>query len=91
MTRRAVEGQRGGQHALQFGLVLGHEDGQPRDYAQEGKVEGSVMRRPVLAHQAGPVDREHDGQTLQADVLDHLIEGALQERSSRWPLSAACP
>ena len=37
------------------------------------------MRRPVVADEAGPVEREHDRQLLHRDVVHDLIVGALQE------------
>ena len=37
------------------------------------------MSRPVVAHQAGAVHREHHVQLLQADVMDDLVEAALEE------------
>ena len=47
--------------------------------AEVGDVEGAVVRRAVVADQAGAVHREDDVQLLQADVVDDLVEGALQE------------
>ena len=38
------------------------------------------MRGAVVADQPGAVHREHDVQLLQADVVDDLVVGALQER-----------
>ena len=38
------------------------------------------MARAVLAHQAGPVDRDQDRQIVLADVVDLLVEGPLEER-----------
>ena len=37
------------------------------------------MRRAVGADQPGAVDREHDRQVLDLDVVDQLVVGALQE------------
>ena len=77
--RAAVVGQRGAQHAREHRLVArGHEDdvGQA---AQVGDVEGAVVRRAVVAHEAGAVHGEDDVELLQADVVDDLVVGALQE------------
>ena len=51
-----------------------------RQAAQVGDVERAVVRRAVVADEAGAVHREHDGQLLQADVVDDLVVRALQER-----------
>jgi len=39
-----------------------------------------ALRRAVRADETRAVDREHDRQILQRDVVDQLIVGALQER-----------
>jgi hypothetical protein len=39
-----------------------------------------VVRRSVVADQAGAIQREDDVELLQADVVDDLVERALQER-----------
>ena len=38
-----------------------------------------MVRGPVVAHQPGPVDGEHDRQVLEPDVLHEHVEGALQK------------
>ena len=43
------------------------------------QVEYALVRRAVAADEAGAVDREHDGQALQRDVVDQLVVAALQE------------
>ncbi len=48
--------------------------------AQVGDVEDAVVRRPVVADEAGAVHREGDVELLETDVVDDLVEGALQER-----------
>jgi hypothetical protein len=77
---RAVVEQRGAQHVAQHRLVArGHRD-HVRQRAQVGDVEDPVVGRAVVADQAGAVHREDDVQALQADVVDDLVVGALQER-----------
>ena len=39
-----------------------------------------MVRRAVVADEPGPVHAEHDVELLQADVVDDLVVGALQER-----------
>jgi len=46
---------------------------------QERKVEGAVVRGTVGADQAAAIEREHDRQVLQRDVVDQLVIAALQE------------
>ena len=43
-------------------------------------VEHAVVRRAVVAGDAGAVEREHDRQAVQADVEVGLVEGAGEER-----------
>ena len=50
-----------------------------RQAAQVGDVERPVVGRAVVADEAGAIDREHDVQPLQADVVDDLVVGPLQE------------
>ena len=38
-----------------------------------------MVRRAVVADEAGAVHREHDVQLLQADVVDDLVVRALEE------------
>ena len=47
--------------------------------AEVGDVEDAVVGRAVVADEPGAVHREDDVQLLQADVVDDLVEGALQE------------
>ena len=47
--------------------------------AQVGDVEDAVVGRAVVADEAGAVHREDDVELLQADVVDDLVERALQE------------
>ena len=48
-------------------------------WPQVGEVEDAVVRRPVVADEAGAIEREDHRQPLEADVVQHLVEGALQE------------
>ena len=41
----------------------------------------AVVRRAVGAGQAGAVEAEDDRQVLERDLLEDLVEGALQERA----------
>ncbi len=68
------------QHVHEHRLVArGHQD-DVRQAAQVGDVERTVVGGAVVADQAGAVHREDDVELLQADVVDDLVVGALQER-----------
>ena len=77
--RPVFVGERGPQHVDQHRLVARGHHHHVGKLAEVGDVEGAVVGRPVVADQAGPVHREDDVQLLQADVVDELVEGALQE------------
>ena len=44
-------------------------------------VEDAVVRRPFRPGQSGSVHAEHNVEVLQADLLENLVEAALQERA----------
>ena len=72
-----VEG--GAEHVHQHRLVArGHHD-DVGEGAEVGDVEGAVVGGAVVADEAGAVHGEDDVQLLQADVVDDLVEGALEE------------
>jgi hypothetical protein len=54
-----------------------------QDHVREGTeirdVEGAVVGRAVVTHQPGAIHGEHDVQALEADVVDDLVEGPLEE------------
>ena len=59
--------------------LLGVEVDHVRDAAQVADVEEAVVGRAVVAGEAAAVHAEHDVEILQADVVDDLVERALQE------------
>ena len=71
--------ERGAQHARQHRLVARRHQHDVRQAAQVGDVEGAVVGRTVVADEPGAVHREDDVELLQADVVDDLVVGALQE------------
>src|ERR1044072_685146 len=58
---------------------FGRHHGHVRHAAQVGYVQEAVMRRPVAADDTGAIHAELDVEVLQADVVDDLVKGALQE------------
>ena len=68
------------QQGPQLLLVLGRGDDQVRDLALRRQREHPLVARPVLADQPGPVDRDEHRLVVLADVVDRLVEGALEER-----------
>ena len=77
--RRAVVGDRRAQHVDQHRLVARRHHDDVGQRAEVGDVEGAVVGRAVVADQPGAVHREDDVELLQADVVDDLVVGALQE------------
>ena len=87
--RRVRDGE--AQHRGDVELIAGRHHDHVREEPHVRDVEDAVMRRPVGAGQAGAVEGEDDGQVLQGDFLENLVERALQEGGvdvARW---AACP
>ncbi|KGX49628.1 hypothetical protein Y025_5571 [Burkholderia pseudomallei TSV32] len=72
--------QRGMQHLAALVLVRRGHHRHVRNAAQEREIVRARVRRAVRADEARAVDREHDGQVLQRDVVNQLIISALQER-----------
>jgi hypothetical protein len=77
---RPVLPERREQHLAALVLVGRRHHGHVRDAAQVRQVERAVMRRAVGPDQAAAIEREHDRQVLQGNVVDQLVVGALQER-----------
>ena len=67
------------QHPLELRLILGSHDRQVGDAAQVGNVIHSLVRGPVGPNHAGPIHTEEDRQILDANIVDHLVKGPLQE------------
>ena len=74
-----VVAQRGVEHVDEHRLVARRHQRDVRQAAQVGDVERAVVGRAVVADEPGAVHAEHDRQALQADVVDDLVVGALQE------------
>jgi len=62
--RRTVQAERRAEHVLQLDLARRRHHRHVRDEAQVREVEGAVVRRPVIADEAGAVDGEDDGELL---------------------------
>mmetsp|Transcript_34849 Transcript_34849/g.84682 ORF Transcript_34849/g.84682 Transcript_34849/m.84682 type:complete len:610 (+) Transcript_34849:34-1863(+) len=77
--RERVDGVDGVHHVHQLHLVRRRADDDVGDAAEVGEVEGAVVRRPVVADEAGAVEDEADGELLDGAVVDHLVVGALEE------------
>ncbi len=68
------------EHVHEHRLVARRHHHDVGQAAQVGDVKRAVVRGPVVADQAGAVHGEDDVELLQADVVDDLVIGALQER-----------
>ena len=77
---RVVLAERRAQQAPQLLLVLGRGDDQVRQLALGRDREHALVAGAVLAHEPGPVDADDDRLVVLADVVDRLVEGALEER-----------
>jgi hypothetical protein len=64
---------------LKLVFILRRHDDDVRHGAEEGEIEEAVMGGTVGAHEAAPVHRQDHRQFLQADVVDDLVVGPLQE------------
>ena len=67
------------QHVAHLAFVLRRHHDDVRHAAQVSDVQQAVMRRAVAAGDAAAVQAELDVQILHADVVNDLIERALQE------------
>src|SRR5579872_4940770 len=63
----------------QFVLVFGGHDLHVGNQTHKCDIENAMLRLTVLANDTGAIQREDDVQVLHADIVDHLIEGALHE------------
>ena len=80
------------QLLAQPGLVARGGDPDARHDAEDGEIPHPVVRRAVLAGDAGAVEHEGDRQPVQRDVEQHLVEGAVEEgRVERPPPGADRP
>ena len=61
----------------QFVFVEWRADGQVRNGAQGSKVEGTMMRRTVLADETSTIQTEHHVQVQQCHIVDDVVEGPL--------------
>ena len=77
--RGAAERGAGVEHLAALVLVGGRHEHHVRDAAQEGDVVGALMGGAIAADETGAIDREHDRQVLQRDIVHELVVGALQE------------
>ncbi len=65
---------------LEFVFILGGQDGHVGNGPQIGQIEETMMGGPVVSHEAATVQGQDDGKLLQADVVENLVVGALEER-----------
>ena len=63
----------------QFVFVFGRHHDHPGQRPEVRQVVEPVVSRAVGAHNARAVERERNGGVHQADVVDHLVVGALEE------------
>ncbi len=67
------------EQMLQFVLVLRRHHDRGRQHPEIGEVEESLMRCSVGTHQTRAVQSKGHIQILQTDIVNDLIEGALQK------------
>ena len=60
-------------------LVAGGHDDHVGEHPHISDVVAPVVRRPVGADEAGAVEGEDDREVLERDLLEDLVEGALEE------------
>ena len=71
--------QTGHQHPLEFRLILGRHHREVGDGSHVADVVLTLVRRSIGTDDAGPIEHEGHRQVLDADVVDELVVGALQE------------
>ena len=69
----------GVHHVLEFVLVLRVHVDEVGNAAEIADVEEAVVGGAVVAGEAAAVHTEDDGEILQGNVVDDLVEGALEE------------
>ena len=72
--------ERVAQHLSELLVRRRREDRHARHLRQQRHVEHAVMRRSVVAGDAGAVEAEDDRLAVQADVVHHLVDGTREER-----------
>src|SRR5206468_1389885 len=77
-AERALLLDRRVKHVDEHRLVARSRQDHVRQAAQVADVEGAVVRWPVVAYQAGTIHRKRDVEILETDVMDDLVETALQ-------------
>ena len=59
---------------------MGRQQGRVGQGPQQRDVAEAVMDSTITAHEAGSVKTQANGKALQADFLERLVEGPLEER-----------
>ena len=77
--RRSIMQHRRIHHVRKLVLVLRNHVHNIRHAPQIADVEQPMMRRPIVAAQSAAVHTEHHRQILQANIMHHLVESALQK------------
>ncbi len=78
--RRSGIANRRGQKVLEFVLVLGRHHQGIGKVSKIRNVEQPLVGGPIAAHQPSPIQGKGHVQVLKADIVHHLIVGALEER-----------
>ena len=71
--------QTGAQHCAQLLRVRRRHHGHTGHATQISEIEPAVVRRSIGSDKAAAIDGKQHRQILQANVVDHLIERALQK------------
>ena len=70
---------RGHQHPLQLGFILGGHHGEIGDGAEIADVVLALVGGAICPDNASPIQNKGDRQILDAHVVDQLVKGPLQE------------
>eukprot|EP00968_Pinguiococcus_pyrenoidosus_P010154 scaffold803_cov310-Pinguiococcus_pyrenoidosus.AAC.67 len=74
-----VDADLGLHHVHELDLIAGRHNHNVREGAQVGQVEGSVVRRSVVADEPGAIQDEANRQLLEHGVVHDLVVSPLQE------------
>ena len=77
---RAIQRHRGVEHLAAFVFVRRGHYRHIGNATQVTQIKAARMGRAIGSHQPGAVNRQHDRQILQGDIVNQLVIGALQKR-----------
>ncbi|KXK19098.1 MAG: hypothetical protein UZ18_ATM001000694 [Armatimonadetes bacterium OLB18] len=75
-----VEGPHEAGHLLKLGRIARSQQPHVGDAGEVANVERAVVRGTVVPHKSGSIHEEANGQVLDTNVVENLVEGSLEKR-----------